>query len=311
MGYDNIDNHIYKGIIYATPYERTTIMINLQKEITELIPSEDLKSKIKESGFVMDDRTLLITVLDCAPDFYSRIEYLEKLVSFTQCKTAKAQAQNIIANQKYIHENFGNVDADTIFELHIKESPQDFDNRYLCKTYQDALNMINAFFEYYEFEPNVFTRYKITKRHILSHKFSEDVCGEAEFLWNKSLYSMDDYKLRTEQCNGDCKNCEMYCLNPDGAIYPIFTSNGDLVKYKTNDGNQQYGVIIWFDNSTDSEYACIIPMNTPYMHYQDFGNAHHSHTHIKQTFIEKADYNTLPTELKEIYWEFSKYIKSN
>ncbi len=286
-------------------------MSDLQKEITDLIPSKDLKNRIRESGFVMNDHTLLITILDCAPDFHSRIKYLEMFSRLSNCKTAKLQAQNIISVQKCIYKSFDKADENTVFEVHIKEFPNDFDNRYLCKTYQNALDMIDAFFKYYEFHPNPLTRCKITKRRILSNTFSEDIMGEAEFTSNKALYSIEDYTIGTEECDGCCKSCEKYCLHPDGAAYPIFTSEGELVKYTTADGNQQYGFVNWFGDNSPQEYACIIPIDTPYMHYRDFENACNSHTHIKQTFIEKADCNMLSEELKGIYWDYIKFINAH
>ena len=163
----------------------------LQNEIISLLPSESLKTQVRLSETRFSDDDLLAIAYQYAPDFDSRIEWLQRLEA---CFTGELReyTSRLIRGQQRMLESFTAPDENAVFELHIQETPDAYDERYICKSYDAALRMIPLFYREYEFaRETAVTRYTIVKRRILSEKtgFTDDSLGEMELLPGLKVYS--------------------------------------------------------------------------------------------------------------------------
>lgn len=286
---------------------------SLQEQIVQLIPSESLKHAIKETGYQLSDIALLATVFNCAPDFDSRINLIQSIQnSFTG--EIKAYAARLISVQRQMREAFTRSEPAAVFELHIKETPDAYDETYLCGSFEVAMKMIPLFYQEYDRSETSLSRYRIVKRRVFSGSggevFAEDHLGEAVILPGAILYSIEMEGYRAEDCDGLCLECNRYSIFCNDIPYPCFTEDGDVVEYQQYDGSKKYGVVHQWSSEPTGDYY-IIPLDGERIRYHDFANACYSHEHIAAYFVEKASPNVLPDKMKEDYLAYLEYINRN
>ena len=113
---------------------------SLQKQILSLLPSEKLKKEITNKSWHFSDRDLLVIAWHYAPDFDARVALLRLLEQQTE-GDLKAYIRRIIETQRQMLAGFKSSDARTVFELHIKDTPDSYDERYLCSSFEAALKI--------------------------------------------------------------------------------------------------------------------------------------------------------------------------
>ncbi len=286
----------------------------LHKRILNLIPSKDLGAAIKEKGFVPTDEDLLLIVYNCAPDFDSRIEYL-RLLEESFDGELKAYVSRLIQSQKQELEAFISNDGSAVYELHIKESPDAYDEKYLCASYEAALKMIPMFYQEYDCSENPSSRYSIEKRRVFyaaeGESFAEDNMGDMLLLPNAVIFCVRVDGFSAECCShDDCDDCERPCLHRITTAFPRFLQYGDVVKYLNYDRVEEYGVYLdWNKAPTDECY--IIPLDDKHISFHDFKNAFYAHHHIRSEFVEKISIEELPKQLQEDCIAYLEYLKNN
>ena len=287
---------------------------SMQEQIIDLIPSKSLKKAIRETGYRLSDIALLSTAYICAPDFNSRLEYL-LLVRDSLVGEIRSFAERLIQAERQQQSLFFRNDAGAVIELHIKETPDAYEETYLCSSIESAMKMISMYYEEYGGSENTSSRYHFVKRRVFSaaagQKFSEDSLGEAVFLPGEILYSvdMDGFCVRSN-CSHLCFECDGYGIECQSVQYPYFTEDGDAVEYFEDSGKKRFGVVRqWTDAPANECY--IIPLDCPEIRYHDFDNATFSHQHIPAPFVEKISPNQLPDEMREDYWALVNYLLSN
>ena len=284
---------------------------SLYDQVIELIPSNCLKCAIKENQFPLSDITLLSTAYRCAPDYETRLKYLELLRDQFTGKI-KEYADSLITSERNMLKGFYEDYPDAIFELHIKESPNSYDEKYLCASIESALKIIPMFYKEYECTENELSRYKIVKRRVFSgadnELFSEDWLGDAVFLPGNILYSVDaeEYRLN-DNCSHDCLECDG-CLDCNAGEYPCFTKNGDAVEFiDLLDLSKHFGVVLQNDNDPVNELY-IIPLDSERIRYHDFENVFYAHEHCYAPFVEKISPDQLPEKIRKDYFAFLQFI---
>ena len=285
---------------------------SLYDQVIELIPSNSLKSAIKENQFSLSDITLLSTAYRCAPDYETRLKYLEQLRDqFTG--NIKQYCESIIVSEQKMLKGFYEDYPDAVFELHIKETPKSYDEKYLCTSIDSALKLIPMFYKEYDCNETDSARYKIVKRRVFSsadnEQFSEDWQGDAVFLPGNVLYSIDAEEYRLEEnCSHDCFECDGCCLDSIAVEYPCFTMNGDAVEYiDLLDWSKHYGVVLQNDNESLNELY-IIPLDSERIRYHDFENVFYAHEHCYAPFVEKISPDQLPEIIRKDYFAFLQFI---
>ncbi len=286
---------------------------SLQDCVVNLIPSNDLRNAIQEKEYILSDIALLATVYHCAPDFASRIEYLQMLEA-TFAGEIKAYTSRIIETQQQMLNAFLKDEFGVVYELHIKETPDAYDETYLCSSIDAAMKMIPLFYQEYDSKENASSRYHIVKRRVFSAKegeeFSEDYLGDAVLLPDRVIYSVDVDGFCAEDCDGLCLDCERYCIHNLDIPFPCFTNHSDAVKYREYNGSAGFGVVLQWDDAPTNE-CYIIPLNCEQVRYHDFANAHYAHAHIPSVFVEKISPDSLSDDMRKNYLAYVAYLENN
>lgn len=286
---------------------------SLYNRIIKLIHSKDLRNALQSKEYRLTDISLLATAYHCAPDFVSRIEYLQMLEAvFTG--ELKAYTARIIETQHQMLDVFLRNETGVAFELHIRQTPDAYDETYLCSSFDAAMKMIPLFYREYQCEENALSRYRVVKRRVFSAKegehFSEDYLGEVVLLPGGRIYSVEMDGFCAEDCDGLCYDCKRYCVRNLDIPYPCFTNHGDVVKYRQYNEMEQFGVVLQRDDSPTSE-CYIIPLDSEQIRYHDFQNAHYAHKHIPSVFVERIVADDLPAEMQKDYLAYSAFLKEN
>lgn len=282
----------------------------LQSRIVSLIPSTSLKNQIRLINHRLSDADLLSTAYRYAADYDARVELLQMLEQqFTG--DLRDYTSKLIHVQRQMLEVFLKPEDHTVYELHIKDTPDAYDERYLCKSFDAAIRIIPLFFQEYDCEENSLTRYTIVKRRVLSEEadFSEDELGELVMLAGMRVYSVNMWSFdhQAEGCAGQCLNCNSSCADCHETIFPQFIQHGDAVKFYDLSGKESYGIALAFNNLPCSEYY-VIPLDSDAVRYHDFDNIHDAHQHIPAPLTERIEEAALPEEIRADYKACLKYI---
>lgn len=287
----------------------------LTQRILDLIPSEGLKRKLRETGFIPADSELLSLAFNYAPDFDTRLGLLRELETEFADEYA-AYIKRLVEEQLATLERFKKPEPGVVFELHIKEEPDSFDERYLCGSYEAALRLIPLFFKEYGSVEREFTRYRIVKRKVYCGRedeaFDEDELGEMELLPGRVISSVDLWALHlsAECCRGECFKCGLPCARNWELVFPCFIRHGDAVKWREQSGRVGYGIVLQREDAPCEAYY-VIPLDSEAVLLRDFDNVHDAHTHILAPLAERIDADELPEKLRAGYFAFREYLKTN
>ncbi len=296
------------------PKEVMAVTDALRNKILSLIPSSDLKKQISLLDWQFSDKDLLSIAREYAPDYEARIAILQML---EQCFSGelKEYTSRIIHTQNLMLDSFMQPDQDAVYELHIKETPNAYDERYLCRSYQDALRTIQLFYQEYDGQESVSSRYTIVKRLVLSEnmKFSEDELGKIVLLPGMKVYSVNlyAYSYLAEECDGmSCMECSRLCARIHRTLFPLFLRHGDAVKYREYDGEEAFGIVLVSESHPCNEYY-VIPLNSIAVRYHDYINIYDEHQHIPAPLVSRVSEKDLPEKNREDYKSCLQYIKQN
>ena len=282
----------------------------LQSRIVSLIPSTSLKNQIRLINHRLSDADLLSTAYRYAADYDARVELLQMLEQ-QLTGDLRDYTSKLIHVQRQMLEVFLKPEDNTVYELHIKDTPDAYDERYLCKSFDAAIRIIPLFFQEYDCEENSLTRYTIVKRRVLSEEadFSDDELGELVMLAGMRVYSVNMWSFdhQAEECAGQCLNCNSPCADCHETIFPQFIQHGDAVKFYDLSGKESYGIALAFNNLPCSEYY-VIPLDSDAVRYHDFDNIHDAHQHIPAPLTERIEEAALPEEIRADYKACLKYI---
>ena len=288
-------------------------MIN---EITELLPSADLKSKIKETNHQFTEDELLQIIYKYAPALNSRLELLERFAKISS-PNVSALAKVYIEYEQEKYNRFMNDHEGFVYELHIKETPESYEEKYLCSSYHAALVCIDRFYEEYAgigSGENDKTRYKILKRKIFSEsdEFDEDTYAEIVLGCHKTVLEVYDYRIPAD-CESEvaCSECKEICPRRcDELYFPCFAHDRDIIKYCDYEGNECYGVNLCLEDECDgmaSEFY-VIPMNSPAICEHRFDDDFYDHQHIELPLATLATPDDLDETTRKNYFDFIAYL---
>lgn len=291
--------------------------MELQKEIVSCLWSEDLKRHIEETGFRFSEEDLLSIAYLFAPSFAERLRLLELVVR--NCPSVSEHAEKCIVWQQKCLAQFLSHAPDHVYELRVIDDPSDrhgCEERYLCDSYEAALEMIDGFYAEYDFAPEQPTvRYTIAKRCILrkGEPFREDDCGEVILSAGKVLVSVDNIPAETEfgPCADDCVGCTKPCIHNMEVAFPDFLPNFAPVQYRLPNGCLDYGISIFFEGFCLGPELYIIPLDSEMLNSRDFDThwGGHWHEHIPCPNVRAVDLESLSEKLQENYHAFLVWHK--
>jgi len=279
----------------------------LQNEILACLPPSDLKEQLKTMHYVFAEKELLAIAFYYAPSFGERLRLLQLLAD--HAPAVSDHANKCITWQKSCFERFKRHDEDEIYELHIKEQPDAYDERYLCCSYETALEMIDKFYKEYDCaEESPLATYEIVKRKILrsGQPFAEDWAGECTFSAGKVLLSVTGFAGESEfgQCTSDCEACLHPCLSVMDASFPVLIADRAPVRYY--EGGLHYGIHLNFDHAEKLPDLYIIPLDG-----QMPEDGSWPHKHIPCPNAQEIPAEELPSELREKYDRFRAWLNAH
>ncbi len=205
-------------------------------------------------------------------------------------------------------------DERCVFELKIKETPDSYEECYLCCSFESALKCIDEFYNEYGSKENQLSSYEIVKRKVYDadkDRFDEDFISSCTLNSERVICDVvpQDTSWHHTDCDGLCANCRELCINNIDIHFPDFIKYKDLVKYVNYDKLMKYGISTSKDN--DDESCTIIPIDCFAMRYRNFDKAFDFHIHIPYCYVETADVSELSDEKAGIYYQFLDFLKSN
>ena len=288
---------------------------SLYNRVMSLIPSGSLKKQISLSGFHASDQDLLSIVWNNAPDYETRLALLRELEqSFSG--EIKEYTSRLIHRERQMLESFITPEENAVYELYIKETPHAYEERYICRSYEDALRMIPLFYQEYGGTENASSRYRIEKRRILSEEtgFSEDALGDMYLHPGMKIYSVSVYAFdfQAEECEGvDCEDCHKPCKNHN-VRFPLFARHGDAVRcrYWGESAEEEYGIVLVEEDAPCVDYY-VIPLDSNSIRHHDFINIYDAHRHVPAPLMERIEPDTLPGKMKKDYLACRQYVLEN
>lgn len=290
----------------------------MKDTILSLLPSHALREKIREVGYEFTEAELLFILFEYAPTFDERISLLESFAE-TASPEIRETVGLIVAWQRRLFDAFRVLGEGEVYELHIKDTRDSYDETYLCGSYEAALHYIDLFYEEYDFtEKGDSTRYRIEKRRIYGGRpdetFAEDYLAECVLDQHKRVLTVEDHRDRSPYGIGFCEKqvcdtCEKLCIHDSSrVVFPNFVKNLDLVRFKDDKGAVRYGVNFQWDD-TPADCLCVDPLDSLAVRYHSFENAGDDHDHPPLPLVEPASAEELSEEMRRDYLSFLEYLK--
>ncbi len=288
----------------------------LQKEILVCLRSEALKAQIEAQSHVFTEKELLGIAFHYAPSFAERLRLLQLLADYAP--TVSGHAAKCIQWQKDRLERFKRHGANEIYELRIKDSPDAYEERYLCSSFETALEMIDGFYKEYDFvEESPFASYVIKKRKILrsGETFEEDHMGECNLAAGKVLVSVDSIPGESEfgLCPHNCIDCKVPCVADIDVCFPVCIADRAPARYSAHEGKIEYGIHLDFSPSRMTYEYYIIPLEGTMMERGSYDEnwGSHWHEHIPAPNAEEVSVEELPVELRKRYDHFVAWLNDH
>lgn len=288
--------------------------VDFQKIVVEKIKSVSLRKTIENEKTIFQPIELLKIVYDFVEKYDSRLFLLKTMLSVIDDQNMHSYIKFLINELENGLQQLQRNGSEYIFELHIKTSPNAYDERYICNSFSSAISLIDEFYKEYSLKPSESAKYKIVKRKIYDSnkdKFDEDFAGSCTLNYQKDICEMCiPCQTNFQNCDGICFECERLCMTNTDIRFPSFVGYKDLVKYQDTDGSIKYGVC-WDIPDFQDEECYIIPLDCYALMYRSFDKAHDFHQHIPYPFVEKATLSDLTNEDKIIFNEYLNYLEKN
>jgi len=252
----------------------------MYSKIIDLIWSDSLKSRIKETKYTFSEYQLLMIIISYAEAFEQRMEMLRAFAEKASADMAKCAVQYAQCQENKL-KRLMSAEKGTVYELCIEMDPDAYKEKYLCDTYKNAVKYIDMFCERYGVQESDLTRYTITKRKIYfgSGEFAEDEISSCVMGKGKSILNVYDMEPSFSEMNDE---------ETQELVFPNFLQKGDAVKYRDFYGREQFGICLDAEGALLLD-ACIVPIDSLQMQYEDFAHAYEAHVHIDLPLLEKAE----------------------
>ena len=288
----------------------------LQNEICACLWSATLKTKLRECGHCFNELELLSIAYNYAPTFEEQLRLMQLLADHG---TAEADhAARCIAWQQESLEAFKRKNEHELYELRIKDDPDDWEERYLCASFDAAMEMIHKFRLEYDFASETeLTRYVIQKRIIFQtgQPFSEDGLEECIYGPKNTLISVESPRNFSENgpCPPTCVGCANPCIMYTDVCFPPFIEHCSPVRYRTYEEKIKYGINLSYGRTEHFDSCLIIPMDEDTVHQCSFDDLYigRVHQHILCPNVEAVAFEDLDEPRQEFYRAFTAWMDEN
>lgn len=283
----------------------------LQNEILSCLWSKDLKNHIAKTAYTFSDTEFLGIVYHFSPTYDERLHLLRLLSD--HAPSVSAHAQRCIEWQRELLSSFRHIGENEVYELQIKESQEEIEERFLCASYETALNMIDGYYKEYDFTSETeFVRYTIVKRKVLqpAQAFCPDTLGVCVLGAGKKLLSVDMESDKTENgpCCHICCECQNPCVQDIDVCFPAFVPDRAPVRYRLTDGSLHYGVHLSCSGDEPADVLYIVPLERPDTCGSGANWADLWHEHIPGPNVEIISVSSLPEAIQCSYHAFLSWL---
>lgn len=287
-------------------------------KIVELLPSSDLKAKIKETNHQFKENELLQIIYNYAPDFDTRVELLEQFSEIASSDVS-ALAKAYIEYEKDAFKQFRERTEGFVYELCVRETPDSYEEKHLCSSYEAALECIDKYYEEYAdvgAKETEKTKYKIVKRKVFSENdsFEEDTYWSCELGPNKILLKIYDYKSCSDcEFDSSCSECNQICIHRcDDILFPCFACNYAIIKSYDHKGKECFGVNICLQecDGLASEFY-VISLDSSIIKEHCFEGHFYAHQHIDLPLATLVTPDELEETMRSNYFDFVAYLRTH
>ena len=286
------------------------VYIDFHNKVIQNLQSESLKNAINESGLIFEPMELFKIIYEYIDKYDDRIVFLKDLASIIDDEKLKDYITYCIEWLENKFEEFKCGSNDYIYELQIKETPETGAERFICKSFNSALDLIDEYYKIYDFEPDTQAFYEIIKHKVFTDSIDEvrDFCGSCTLDYQKNICEVTfPYEPDYYSCDGVCFECECQCIINVSVKFPDYIKYKDLVKYQSYNKSIKYGICL-DEPECQGEYCYIIPLDCFALRYNNFDKAHEFHKHIPFPYVEKVSEIDLSNEYRKIYREYLLYL---
>ncbi len=300
------------------------------KKIINLIPSEDMKSYIKQNDFEFNEKDLLKIILDYSPTFDDKLRLFEEASTILYDKKLRTLAKKRLDFEKKQYNAFIQTDPNVVFQIIIKIKT-DYaigdEDSYITKSFDDAIILIKKYLKYYEIKPKELAdaRFIITKKTTNA----PDKPSDFFYKYNKvgdlgkcvldnklRIIYLDMYNFGIEvKCKSDidCDECNRCIRGGFTTHFPHFLQKFDLIAYYDdllyNPKHLIYGVFTLDMEDCDYDSYVIDFEESPYIknrngYFKDengYYSIYDSHDHPSCFEIIKPDIKNVSNEILEDY----------
>ncbi len=275
----------------------------IHDKIVNLIPSESLKTAIKETHFEFPEIALFRIIDACAPNIEKRIEYYEFLRD-NLCGEMAEYVEVCIKYERALLEEFVNNTKNIVFEVSVRDY-----ERYIFKDFETAVEFTK---HYHTIEHAVPVKiYHIAKKKL---RGIDDITPN--YLEDADLCTVIDGKIRDIWCetieyehyiykNKDVRKYRWHWNEEEE--FPKYIALGDVIKYPDRYGNTKYAIVLIAPEEDFDRVKCV-KLDSPAVRYRAFDKHFHAHDHPSPYYVEKADVSELDDKMREDYLAFRQYL---
>ena len=217
----------------------------LETKTIKMIPSPTLKEYLKKFDFRFTQKDLLKFIEDYAPTYETKINLLEEAAQEFSDKSVVLHAKKLIKYHKRSFDEFMTPSDDCVYEVEIHINPDDYDETYTVKTFDDALILIDNYLKRYRHigcKDNELSKYNVIKKTTIAPQKPSDLdckvgeLGRCVLGYKRVIKSVEmHYNGKyLRKCNGVCMDCKNECIDVHEPHFPAFLQPYDLVAFKTN-----------------------------------------------------------------------------
>ena len=285
----------------------------LQAHFLHYLKSNALKKRISEIDYRFSDLDLLLIAHKYAPTWHEMMDGFCLIAKHAKPEIA-ALAKRCLNWQEKVFAAFMKGEDDVVFELCIQDTPDSWKEKYLCSSYEAALQIIPAFHAHYETEEPDTARYEIYKRRVLPaltpETFTEDYVGHCTLVPGSTLLrvTVDDSVVREpSECDGLCYECKNTVCLAQELYFPAFLPELALIRGEGLDGKTAYAITL---NPSQTTLTCLYgyPLDSEKVKYRSFEKLWEAHDHYEMPTSEPISPDELPEDLRDNYKALMEYL---
>lgn len=294
----------------------------LEKKIVSLIPSKTMQRAIKATKHKFTDMELVQIILEFSPSWQDMMVLLVEAKKYIEDRKIKSYITKHINLEKKSYKLLVRPEEGYVYDVIISEM-----ERYLVPDFQSVFVTIDNYLKRYKKYGDI-GEIEVIKRKISSRPSSRDIDNKDDPV---SCILNAKKQIRVIYSDLPYPDFDKLDIQDNPILYPQVFNAGDLIYidlakcphmrpyryfsyYSDIEDNKMYGINS-FDNSDqsrESDVCCFLKLSSTHVIYRDikidedgFCDYLMSHDHIDFGYIEKADLQTLPEQIKKDY-EYAK-----